>query len=229
MIKEAIVLVGGKGTRLKSVSGDTPKPLVAVGGTPFLHYILSQLSGAGFNRIVLAAGYRAEDFMGFLEDYQYLGAEIIVSVEKQPLGTGGAIRLASDYLSGDSFLVVNGDTYSDVNLFEFLNYGVSHLPSLSLVGVYVDDASRYGSLTLGEGDRVISMGEKSLRGPAFINSGLYYVSKMLISGWGKGESFSFEKDVLESCDTKIYCYKSKGYFIDIGVPEDYYKANNKFS
>lgn len=227
-MREAIILVGGQGTRLKAVTGDVPKPLVEVSGRPFLFRLLDNLKANLFDRVVLATGYRSDFFAEFVSNYSVSGMEILFSPEEISLGTGGALKKASKLVSTDSFFALNGDTFCDVNFSEFIEFCTTKSASLALVGVDVLDVGRYGCLSVNEAGEVLSVGEKSHVGPGVINSGVYYIDKALIQSIDK-DVFSFEREVLELRSADVKCFRSSGYFIDIGVPEDYYKATKYFS
>lgn len=218
---EAIILAGGKGTRLKSVSGDLPKPMVEVNGIPFLYRLMRRLEEQGCIRLVLSLCYRADYIIERINEDKPVNCEVEFVVEEEPLGTGGAIKEASQYISGQRFLVLNGDTFSEVNFQSLLESYPDE--ELVLSGVYVDDVSRYGALELDENNTIISVNEKTRSGPGIINSGVYVISKSIFKNIDK-ERFSFEVEFIGSSGSLIKAFLSEGYFIDIGIPEDYEKA-----
>lgn len=225
---EAIVLVGGLGTRLRSVVADVPKPLAPVAGRPFLAWLLDALAARGMRRIVLATGYMAElvhDVVGT----EWLGMTILHSVEPEPLGTGGAIAMARQHILGEAVHVLNGDTFHDYDPFAL----EVHTRSLSCpVGVSlarVGDVGRYGAAMIREGV-VVEFSEKGKAGPGFINAGCYYLGRDALSGLGTG-AFSFETTILAPAVARgqVAALCGTGRFIDIGVPEDFARAQDFFA
>jgi D-glycero-alpha-D-manno-heptose 1-phosphate guanylyltransferase len=228
--RECIILVGGQGTRLRSVVSDMPKPMADINGKPFLEYLLHFLHRQHCNHIVLSVGYKHE----MIEDYfknQYLNLKIDYAVEKEPLGTGGGIKNSLDFISGNDFFLLNGDSFFDVNLSQLSDF---HYLKKSLISIAVKEmhhVDRYGTLTI-ENDKIISFNEKQPIERGFINAGVYVVSKQIFENTAiSQEKFSFEKDILEANVNKLpfFAFKSDGYFIDIGIPEDYRKAQKDFS
>ncbi|MEY8215763.1 MAG: sugar phosphate nucleotidyltransferase [Colwellia sp.] len=224
---EAIILVGGKGTRLKSISGDTPKPLVEIGGKPFLYWILESLQEQGFSRVVLATGYRSDFLKNKILTDCPVNIELIFSEEKAPLGTGGAIKSAFKFVSSNRVLVMNGDSYCDINFRTALESGQKIDKFITMIGVHVDNVERYGAIEVDGQGNLLRMTEKGSRGPGYINSGIYVVDKLVIEAV-PNESFSFEGEVLSNSLSDISCYMTEDYFVDIGVPVDYKLANKYF-
>lgn len=215
---ESIVLIGGFGTRLKSVSGRTPKPMMPVGDVPFLYLLLRRLEAAGCSRIILSLHYEAEAIKAKLIADRPVSCEIVFVVEDHPLGTGGAIKLAAKYVLGDAFVALNGDTFSDIDYSDF--YKTSLGSELVISGVNVSNAKRYGTLHFDEKFNLISMTEKGVGGPAVINGGTYFVKKASILSIEE-PIFSFEYDYIPRYFSKAKVYLFEGNFIDIGIPEDY--------
>ena len=218
---EAIVLAGGFGTRLSTVVSDVPKPMAPINGRPFLEYLLNDLSEKGINRVILAVGYKKEIIKSHFKE-KYKNIDIIYSDEDIPLGTGGAIKKALTLAKGEDIFVINGDTFFDVSLKEMYQFHKKNNSKLTLAIKEMEKFDRYGSLIL-EGDKIIKFEEKKYIDKGYINGGIYLINKELLKK--EEESFSFEKEILENEKFMIekYGYKSEGYFIDIGVPKDYYK------
>lgn len=228
--EEAIVLVGGLGTRLRTVVADLPKPLAPVAGRPFLAYLLDQLAMSGLRRVILATGYLAEKIEQAV-GRQWQGMEIAYSHESQPLGTGGAIVLATRQLQGHCVHLVNGDTFLRYNL-DALEYAaeVQQLP-LSMALAHVADVARYGAVDISNG-RVQAFREKGGPGPGWINAGSYYLTGYALDRLpAGGGSFSFETEVLLplAAAGQVGVLQATENFIDIGVPEDYSRAQTLFA
>jgi D-glycero-alpha-D-manno-heptose 1-phosphate guanylyltransferase len=226
---EAIVLAGGLGTRLRGVVDDVPKPMAPVDGRPFLALILDRLVGAGFNTAILAVGYRYEAIQGHFGN-AYRGLGLCYSVETEPLGTGGAIRLACEQASARDIFVLNGDTYVELDFRAMLAAHVSAATELSMAIHHVADVARYGALDL-EGDIVRGFREKGRARPGWINAGAYVMSQALRARFRDRKAFSFESDLLapEMESIQPRAFRATGLFIDIGVPEDYARARQLFS
>lgn len=217
---QAVVLAGGFGTRLSSVSGETPKPMMPVGGIPFIYHVLRRLEACGAKLIVLALHYKADQMIEKIQSDNPVGCDIKFSVEQTPLGTGGAIKQAATMLTDESFLVVNGDTYLDIDFYDLVQASAGH--QLFMGAVQVNDRSRYGAIRLSKSGGVQFLGKGfSSSGP--INSGAYVVTRSSILSEA-ADQFAFEEDYaqnfLGTFGAKIY----DAQFVDIGVPEDYFNA-----
>lgn len=227
--KEAIILAGGFGTRLQGVVKDVPKPMAPVNGHPFLTYILDYLIEYQYNKVILSVGYQHEK----IEDYfgnQYKNLEIDYAVETEPLGTGGGILFAMSKCQTGNVLVINGDTMFKVDLDAFERFYAEKECLLSIVLREVDDVSRYGSVTIGNNNLITLFSEKGVSsGRGFINGGVYMINRTLFDKYPQPRKFSFEKDLIEKYYTQeqFFAMLSNGYFIDIGIPEDYARAQNE--
>jgi D-glycero-alpha-D-manno-heptose 1-phosphate guanylyltransferase len=226
---QAIVLAGGLGTRLRGVLPDLPKPMAPVGGRPFLSIILDQLLGAGFETAVLAVGYRHQAIRSHFGE-RYRGLALRYSTESEPLGTGGAIRLAWPLASAAQVFVLNGDTYLEIDYKAMLEAHLRAAAQLSMAVCRVPDASRYGALEL-SGERVCGFSDKGRSGPGWINAGVYVLSSELRAHVQKEGAFSFERDLLAPGVEVIrpFAFPADGLFIDIGIPEDYARAQTLLS
>jgi D-glycero-alpha-D-manno-heptose 1-phosphate guanylyltransferase len=223
---EAIVLAGGLGRRLHSVVPDLPKPMAPVAGRPFLEILLSSLASKGFSRVVLSVGYLSEHIISHFGD-RFRGIEVVYSTEESPLGTGGAIRQAMSRCIADHVFVFNGDTYLDLELQQVEALWQQHHRPI-IVAREVDDTFRYGRLELHEG-RLCGLTEKGVSGPGLINAGCYVLPSTQLNDSMLGLAFSFETDYLTFAVKRdiYYCFVSHGKFIDIGVPEDYARAQRE--
>lgn len=220
---EAIILAGGFGTRLRSVVSDVPKPMAPVGGRPFLEIILRQLACNGFNRVVLSVGYLAEIVIAHFGK-SFEGIELIYEVEKDPLGTGGAVLSGLKHSLEDHVFVFNGDTYLDLEISKVEAIWQSHKEPV-IVAREVEDTARYGRLLI-EGEQVKGFVEKGVTGPGLINAGCYVLPVGLIEAAGLVAPFSLEADYLDAQVKRepFRVFVTDGMFIDIGVPEDYLRA-----
>lgn len=227
---KAIILAGGLGTRLRERVSDRPKPMAPVAGRPFLSYLLSRISRAGFEEAILSVGYRWQaiyDYFGdtFFENKKKLPLRYVV--EHEPLGTGGAIFLASQGLT-DPFAVFNGDTLLDFDLVDLQQRHGLNKTSLTMVLRKVEDTSRYGAVQV-QNDIVVGFNEKGLSGPGFINAGIYVLPPEIFSRYNLTGKFSLENDLLQAHCTELrpYAHQVTSYFIDIGIPEDYDRAQRE--
>lgn len=224
MNKEAVILAGGFGTRLKSVISDLPKPMAKINNIPFLAYLLDLLKKYNYNKAVLAAGYKFEAIESYFGS-SYRDINIIYSIEKEPLGTGGAISAAAGFINTDYFTILNGDTFFDVDLERMEEKFLNQNTGLMLALKPMENFERYGNVeTSTEG--IISFNEKSQCEKGLINGGTYFLSKEWLNKITSAKKYSFEKDILEKIAGKesIGYFISDGYFIDIGIPEDYERA-----
>ena len=226
--KEAVILAGGLGTRLREAVVDLPKSMAPVGGKPFLTFLLDQLCMYRVTKAIVAAGYMHEQIVSHFGSC-YKDLQLVYSVENEPLGTGGALIRAVDLVTSDSFFVLNGDTLFNIDLEKFRKSFKYSNASLAVALKRMKDFDRYGSVTLDD-DRIVSFNEKKYCSEGLINGGVYIMRKDWILRNAPGEKFSFEKDIMERrvpIDI-ITGYVSDAYFIDIGIPEDYERANNDF-
>lgn len=225
---ELIVLAGGLGTRLRSVVADVPKPMAPVAGRPFLELLLKSLAGKGARRAILSVGHLSQSIVEHFGD-QFAGLRIAYAVEQSPLGTGGALRAALELVEGDHALIVNGDTFLDLELDEISTLWSSQRRPI-LVARSLPDASRYGRLTV-DGDRVEAFTEKGVAGPGLVNAGAYLFPCDIARFFPPVERFSLETDVLvpRLREIDLRCFVSSGYFIDIGVPEDFARAQTELA
>lgn len=221
---DALVLAGGFGTRLASVVPDVPKPMAPVCGRPFLELLLGALAAKGVRRAVLSLGHRAEVIERHFGT-RWRGIEIVCETEPEPLGTGGAIRRGLARCTTEQVLVVNGDTLLDLELAALVEHGrVVRRPLL--VACRVDDTARYGRIEVDEAERLVAFAEKGVAGPGWINSGHYLLPRTLLSDAALPERFSFEAEFVAPrlAEIDLRVFRSHGEFIDIGIPDDYERA-----
>jgi D-glycero-alpha-D-manno-heptose 1-phosphate guanylyltransferase len=228
MIKEAVLLAGGFGTRLQKAVPDLPKPMAPVNGKPFIEYVLDYLLKFQIRRFILSVGYKHEAFASHFAD-DYKGCPVLFSVENEPLGTGGGLRKALEYAEESDVLVLNADTLFKIDITDFSTLHKKKNADMTIALRKMNDVGRFGSVKLNEDLRVCGFTEKNeIKGEGKINGGVYILKKDFFNDLKLPDKFSFEKDCLEKyySTLNIYGYSSKGYFLDIGIPEDYNKAQH---
>jgi D-glycero-alpha-D-manno-heptose 1-phosphate guanylyltransferase len=221
----AFVLCGGQGTRLRSVVADRPKSMALISGTPFLQLLLKRLTSQGVNDVVLGTGYMAEKIERYFGDGKQFRLRIRDSREHEPLGTGGALKLAEPLIS-DPVLVLNGDSYVEWSLVPMLQLLSAKHADLVIVLQAVADVTRYGSVTLDQDDRITHFVEKGIAaGPGLINAGVYLLRKQIVRSLPASTAISLEKEVFPRLlDRQVYGLICTGPFIDIGIPDDLRRA-----
>lgn len=224
---ECIVLAGGLGTRLRGAIGDQPKCMADVNGKPFLHYILSYLQQQQCKKVVLSLGYKHEVVLAWLHQ-QHLPFEVDYVVEEEPLGTGGGIQLAMQKTNTDDVAVLNGDTFFNINLPAMMALHTHTKPAATIALKKMHDFDRYGVVRTDSNDNIISFEEKKPATEGYINGGVYIINKPALFSKQLPAKFSFEKDYLEAYVHQgvFKAGKDDGYFIDIGIPTDYNKAQH---
>jgi len=222
----AIVLAGGMGTRLKSVVQDVPKPMALIGNKPFLEYLFEYLNNNNVTDVILSVGYNC----GVITDYfssTFRGVSIRYVVENEPLGTGGAIKLALNECSGENIFILNGDTFFDVDLHALMHYHISNSADITISMKEMHDISRYGTLKMNNG-LITSFIEKDNVADGsygYINGGVYCIRNELFISFDLPCKFSFEKFLEDYVrKLKLFGFSSQGNFIDIGIPDDYSAA-----
>jgi D-glycero-alpha-D-manno-heptose 1-phosphate guanylyltransferase len=230
MAKDCIILAGGFGTRLSTVVSDRPKCLAPIAGQPFLAYLLQYLQQFDIGKVVLSLGYKAEmviDWIAPLREQYPFAIEWVV--ETEPLGTGGAIQLALQQTTTDDVVIINGDSFYQANIAELLAFHEQKTADLTLSLKPMQHYDRYGTVEINENGRITTFHEKQFTEQGLINGGVYVLYKPALLNLGFPAKFSFEQDFMEKqlTGTDMYGYTSNGYFIDIGVPEDFARANTE--
>jgi D-glycero-alpha-D-manno-heptose 1-phosphate guanylyltransferase len=228
MIREAVILAGGLGTRLRSAVPDLPKCMAPVAGRPFIAYLIDYFRKAGIEKFIFALGYKSGDFDEFL--HQTLPPEgYEISVEDSPLGTGGAIQQACRLARDKTVLVLNGDTFFGIRLDELSEFHAGHQADCSLCLRPMRDFDRFGVVELGDDQRVLDFREKRYYAEGLINGGVYALDRERFLQEGLPPVFSFEKEWLEAFYTRrrLYGLVQSAYFIDIGIPEDYERVQRE--
>ena len=220
----AIILAGGLGTRLRGILPELPKPMAPLAGRPFVEYLLRQLANQGFTDVLLCVGYRAEVIRDQLGDGAALGLRLRYSVEPEPLGTAGALRLAAPALPGERWLLLNGDSYFGIS---FTALATAHEGSGATVTLALHRTlrpERFGRVRVGGRGQVTSFVEKGAGKSAsgLINAGVYIVERSAVELIPAGRAVSLEREVLPRLvGHGLFGAECEGPFIDIGVPEDY--------
>lgn len=230
MIKEAIILAGGLGTRLRSVVADVPKCMAPVNGIPFINFVISYLKNEGVERFILSLGYKSEIIIDYIEK-EFKNTEIEYVIEDEPLGTGGAIKLACTKVKGTDTFVLNGDTLFNIDIKHFSAFHHSNKADFSVALKEMKNFSRYGSVEIDNDFAIKAFKEKTFCSKGFINGGIYALNLASFLQQPFPNVFSFEKDFLEQYMNKkrFYGLPCDYYFIDIGIPEDYSRFINDYN
>ncbi|MFA6922749.1 MAG: nucleotidyltransferase family protein [Bacteroidales bacterium] len=227
---DAIILAGGFGTRLQKVVCNVPKPMAPINSKPFLDYLLDYLIHYKIKNVILSVGYKHEIIKKHFEK-KYKNIDIKYATEKKALGTGGGITFAMKYSKTNEVLILNGDSFFNINLKDFFSFHKKNKAELSIALKSIKNVSRYGIVNIDKQNRILSFSEKETKAKSgFVNGGIYLMNKKKFKNTGLSGKFSFEKDYIEkSCSKrKIYGFVSRNYFLDIGIPEDYEKAQTEF-
>ena len=225
MISEAIILAGGLGTRLREAVPELPKCMAPVAGRPFVSFVIDSLRMQGIQRFVFSLGYKASFIQDFLQE-QYPTLDYECVIEEEPLGTGGAIQLAMKQAKTEHVLVANGDTLFSINLETMENLHVQRFSECTLALKPMEHFDRYGVVETDAEGKIVLFREKQFYESGLINGGVYLLNAKQWKHRPFPEKFSFEKDYLESFyrEGRFYGSVQEGYFIDIGIPEDFMKA-----
>lgn len=216
---EAILLAGGLGTRLHAVTGDHyPKCLAEVNQKPFIHYVVELLKNEGVTHFIFAISHHAELVREYIENH-FPNLPCDFSYEDKPKGTGGAIRQALDFVKDDFALVLNADSYVEVNICDFVSFCREKKAKLGVVCTEVESIERFGAADIKD-TQLIGFHEKGRKGRGHINAGMYFIEKDLEILKRQPEKFSFELEVLSSNTVNAFAYSVEGLFFDIGTPED---------
>lgn len=226
---EAIVLAGGLGTRLAARLHNLPKPMAPVAGRPFLEILLGHLSRNGCTRALLSVGYLQEVIQNHF-GASFAGMELDYVVEQEPLGTGGALRMALGRAREASALVLNGDTFVDADLRALLAAHEQAQARFTMAVAHQPEIGRYGGVLVADG-RVVGFEEKGRSGPGWINAGVYAVRRDLAWPAELAEKFSFERDFLmpQVASLSPLAFPVEGFFLDIGIPEDLDRAQTELA
>jgi D-glycero-alpha-D-manno-heptose 1-phosphate guanylyltransferase len=227
---KALILAGGLGTRLRPLLRDRPKPMAPIKGKPFLEYQIEQLRAHELSDLLLCVGhlaYHIQDYFGNGRDW---GVQIAYAVERELLGTAGAIKSAQRFID-DTFLVLNGDSYLEADFLGLIEcHRHRQSADLRTIGtiaiVDVDDATSYGKIELDGKARILSFGEKVETGPGWINGGVYVLEPTILDSIPTGRVASIEKETFPLAlkqNRHLFGYLVQGFFVDIGTPEGYHR------
>lgn len=227
---DAVVLVGGKGTRLRPLTLSAPKPMLPTAGLPFLTHLLSRIAAAGIEHVILGTSYKPAVFKAEFGDGSALGLQIEYVTEEHPLGTGGGIANVAGKLRNDTAMVFNGDVLSGADLAQLLDFHRSNRADVTLQLVRVGDPRAFGCVPTDEEDRVVAFLEKTEDPPTDqINAGCYVFERNVIDRIPQGREVSVEREVfpalLADGDCKIYGYVDASYWRDMGTPEDFVRGS----
>lgn len=228
-IKEAIVLAGGLGTRLRSAVPDLPKCLAPVGGRPFIAYVVDHFRREGIEKFIFALGYKSEAFEEFFWK-EFPDGGYAISLEDEPLGTGGAIRQACRRLEGSTTLILNGDTFFRIELNQLAGFHAAKKADCTLCLKPMKNIDRFGVVEMTDDCRITRFREKQFYPEGLINGGIYALDKAAFLDRDWPDKFSFEKDYLEAGGaTRLFGLTQNHYFIDIGIPEDYLRVQKEIN
>lgn len=228
MITEAIVLAGGLGTRLRAAVPDLPKCMAPVAGRPFLSHVIHYFRKQGIQRFIFSLGYKHELIEDYL-DTQSPDLDYSCVIEKEPIGTGGAVLKSASMVRSKNTLVLNGDTLFAVDLQQISSFHEQMHADCTLSLKAMTDSDRYGVVEINEDGKIQSFKEKKWYAEAIINGGVYALNTTRFLQLPFPPVFSFEKDFLEKyyAGMKLYGLIQPGYFIDIGIPEDFNRAQTE--
>ncbi len=217
----AVILAGGRGSRLRPVLPYQPKVMAEFHGRPFLAYLLDQLVAGGVQKVVLCTGYRGEEIRTRLGD-AYGPVPLTYSHEDKPLGTGGALPLALPVLDSDPVMVMNGDSLIEADLQDYLAWFLGRPAAAALLLTRVEDTARFGRVEVAGDGSITNFKEKGVPGPGWINAGVYLLKKAVLELMEPRRFLSLEEDLLPTLVGQgLYGHRVEGKFIDIGTPESY--------
>lgn len=223
---KAVILVGGLGTRLRSVLSGTPKVLASIGKTSFLELLVEQLRSQGIRRLVMCSGYLADQIETQFGEGHAWSVEIEYSNEEQPLGTAGAVKRAENYLRDTQvFIVMNGDSFLEIDFSGLMDFHRRHRAMATMAVLRVEDTSRYGTVDVDANGRVKAFAEKTGKAaPGLVNGGVYVFDQAVLQHIPLDPA-SLERDIFPRLlEHGVYAQEQHGMFIDIGTPDDYARA-----
>lgn len=216
---DVVILCGGRGTRLRPLVKDRPKGLAEINGKPFLDILIDYLANFGFKRFILCIGYLGQNIKQHYQN-QHSSLKILFSEEKKPLGTAGAVKNAEPLIKSNPFLVLNGDSFCRINLYEFINFYIRKKALVSIALTKAKRASAYGAVSLSPSQQILTFDEKvKQKHNCFINAGIYLFENRVFSMIPDKENFSLEYNLFPKIiNKKFYGYVTEERVIDIGTP-----------
>lgn len=227
-MNEAIILAGGLGTRLRDAVPGLPKCMAPVNGKPFINYIIQYLQSQKIKRFIFSVGFLHEMISSHVEN-EFPGLDSTFVIEEKPLGTGGAIHLSAQETQTENVLILNGDTFFKVNVAALFSLHEEKNAACTIALKPMQNFERYGVVEINEEKKVLRFKEKKKYNEGLINGGIYVLNVFSFIKHSWPETFSFEKDYLENSPEKkkLYGDLQDAYFIDIGIPEDYERAQEE--
>jgi mannose-1-phosphate guanylyltransferase len=234
---QAVIIAGGKGTRLKPLTYGCPKPMLPLLDRPFLEWMVNRCAEVGITDILLNVHYQAQQVVNYLGNGDRFGVKIRYIQESTPLDTAGAIKLAESHFSGESLVIFNADILTDLNLMDLINFHKHHDADVTLTLKQVPDITPFGLVELNEHQQVLAFREKPTpeqavdflaQGMNTINAGTYVIEPQVFTKYPVGEPLSFERVVFPEVLTeglKMMGFVSNGYWMDLGTPEKYFQAH----
>jgi NDP-sugar pyrophosphorylase family protein len=231
MMPDAVILCGGAGLRLKSVTGDAPKSMASVAGRPFMEFLLLQLKRYGFSRVVLSVGYQQQVIRNHF-GAEAFGLKILYSSESSPLGTGGALRQAVSLITTETALVMNGDSYTDVDLQQVAATHSKNNADLTVV-VFAEDRADAGTVLLDQNKKITTFAEKRpVDSARYRSAGIYVLNKPLMDRVPHAVKVSLEEQIFPGWIAEgrnVQAFVHPGKCVDIGTPERFQGAQDIFA
>jgi D-glycero-alpha-D-manno-heptose 1-phosphate guanylyltransferase len=226
-VPTAVILAGGMGTRLRSTVPDLPKPMAPINGRPFLEHQMDYWIGQGVDRFVISVGYKRQVIMDYFGQ-SYRAVPLVYAIEEEPLGTGGGLLAASRGLS-EPYLVLNGDTFFEVRFVELLKFHNERSSDWTFALFSAPEVGRYMGIDLNDDGEIASLKSATIKPGRLANGGVYLVNPSTVkkTKFAPGHKLSLENDLLPELvaeGSKLYGIEFSGRFIDIGVPDDYFRA-----
>ncbi|OGL41550.1 MAG: hypothetical protein A3C43_04300 [Candidatus Schekmanbacteria bacterium RIFCSPHIGHO2_02_FULL_38_11] len=223
---DALILIGGEGTRLKKVVNDRPKPMAEINGRPLLDILVEYISSYGFKRFILCTGYMTDYVKDYYNDKEH-SFELVFSEEKTPLGTAGAIKNADKFIRSSPFLIINGDSFCHVDLANFVDFHIKKKSHLSIVVTEIQNARDFGSIVLDDLGRIVKFNEKMDGSGKLVSAGIYLFDRSILSAIPSGIKCSLENDIFPKLVGQcIYGFYTRERLIDIGTPKRYKQAKD---
>lgn len=228
---QAVILVGGKGTRLLPLTCNTPKPMVPVLNRPFMEYVIRHLGKHNVKEVVMAMNYLPQAIESYFGDGASFGSHILYYVEDSPRDTAGAVKNCEPCIGSEAFFVLNGDIFTDLDLTDMLRFHKSRRAKLTIALTPVEDPTAYGLVETDSSGRITRFLEKPKREEVttnMINAGTYILEREVLDFMPKDAPYSFERKLfpmLLERGEPVYAYPSAAYWIDIGRPEKYFQLH----